>query len=496
MSRIPKVTNIIYMDGNKPLKGFTLPGNVKITPLSEVESIGSSPIQNFNKSEPKPHDIAVIMYTSGSTGVPKGVLISHYNILCAVAGLSERIFHLGEEDVYIAYLPLAHILELTCEISLIAYGASLGFGSPLTLTDKSPKIKSGSKGDLAALRPTLMAGVPLVLDRLFKLVWENVNGGGFAKRVLFKFLLSYKRRHYSSGSKTPLCDALIFKKLNSILGGRLRMIASGGAPLSAETQNFITLAFCFPLGQGYGLTETCGAASLCELSRDLSAGHVGPALRSCELRLRDWTEGGYTVLDKPFPRGEVLVGGGNVALGYFKNEEKTAEDFITLNGIRYFCTGDIGEIDGHGRLRIIDRKKDLVKLQAGEYISLGKVETLLKLSPVIDNICVYADSYKDFAVALIVPNHKALENLGQKLNKTFNNYTDLINDDDVLKSVRDEIGKQAKSSKLLRTETPQRITLVKEVWLPETGLVTAAMKLKRREIEKFYSADLERMYNE
>lgn len=351
---------------------------------------------------------------------------------------------------------------------MIAYGASLGFGSPLTLTDKSPKIKAGSKGDLAALRPTLMAGVPLVLDRLFKLVWENVNAGGFAKRVLFKFLLSYKRRHYNGGSKTPLCDALIFKKLNAILGGRLRMIASGGAPLSAETQNFITLAFCFPLGQGYGLTETCGAASLCELSRDLTSGHVGPALRSCELRLRDWSEGGYTVYDKPYPRGEILVGGGNVAMGYFKNDAKTAEDFLTLNGIRYFCTGDIGEIDDCGRLKIIDRKKDLVKLQAGEYISLGKVETLLKLSPLIDNICVYADSYKDFAgnylddssihkslirlffiliVALIVPNHKALENLGKKLNKLFDNYTDLIGDDDVKKGVKDEMVKQAKACK-------------------------------------------------
>lgn len=146
---------------------------------------------------------------------------------------------------------------------------------------------------------------------------------------------------------------LIFNRIRKLLGGHLGCVLSGGAPLNAETQRFINICFCCPVVQGYGLTETCGGATLAD-EHDLSTGAVGPPLRCCEIKLREWAEAGYSPHNEK-PQGEVLIHGDNVALGYFKNEEKTAEDFIKIGGKRYFATGDIGEFRSDGSLKIIGK---------------------------------------------------------------------------------------------------------------------------------------------
>lgn len=199
--------------------------------------------------------------------------------------------------------------------------------------------------------------------------------------------------------------------------------------MNAETQRFINICFCCPVVQGYGLTETCGGATLADES-DLSTGAVGPPLRCCEIKLREWKEAGYSPYNVGAAQGEVLIGGDNVALGYFKNEEKTKEDFIMIGGKRYFATGDIGEFRSDGSLKIFgtfglilsycgcvfsDRKKDLIKLAHGEYMSLSKVETQLLTNSNVDNICVYGDSAHEYLIALIVPNKKNLEKLAQEV---------------------------------------------------------------------------------
>lgn len=168
------------------------------------------------------------------------------------------------------------------------------------------------------------------------------------------------------------------------MGGHLKGVLSGGAPLNAETQRFMNICMCCPVIQGYGLTESCGAACVAEIT-DLSTGAVGPPVRCAEICLREWTESGYTPFNDP-PQGEILISGPNISAGYWKQPEKTAEDFIMykvrcllalfyeyFKGKRYFCTGDIGEMRDDGSIRIIDRKKDLVKLSHGEYISLARV---------------------------------------------------------------------------------------------------------------------------
>ncbi|NXA82298.1 ACSL4 ligase, partial [Thryothorus ludovicianus] len=493
---LPQVSclkHIIYVD-KKTVDKSEYPENVEIHSMQAVEELGAKPENSsILPSRPVPTDLALVMYTSGSTGRPKGVMMMHKNLIAGMTGQCERIPGLGPKDTYIGYLPLAHVLELTAEVSCITYGCRIGYSSPLTLSDQSSKIKKGSKGDCTILKPTLMAAVPEIMDRIYKNVMSKVQEMNYIQRTLFKIGYDYKLEQIKRGYDAPLCNILLFKKVKALLGGNVRMMLSGGAPLSPQTQRFMNICFCCPVGQGYGLTETCGAGTITEVA-DYSTGRVGAPLICCEIKLRDWQEGGYTNKDKPNPRGEIIIGGPNVSMGYFKNEEKTTEEFsVDENGQRWFCTGDIGEFHPDGCLQIIDRKKDLVKLQAGEYVSLGKVEAALKNCPLIDNICAYAKSDQSYVISFVVPNQKKLTTLAEQKGIS-GSWVDICNNPTMEAEILREIKEVANKMKLERFEIPIKVRLSPEPWTPETGLVTDAFKLKRKELKNHYLNDIERMY--
>ncbi|KAE8584337.1 hypothetical protein XENTR_v10020919 [Xenopus tropicalis] len=493
LSQVTGLKHIIYV-GKKNISKAEYPASLEIHNIEAVEELGAKQ-ENLSKptSRPLPSDLAVVMYTSGSTGRPKGVMMIHSNLIAGMAGQCERIPGLGPKDTYIGYLPLAHVLEMTAEISCVTYGCRIGYSSPLTLSDQSSKIKKGSKGDCTVLRPTLMAAVPEIMDRIYKNVMSKVQEMNVFQRTLFKLGYDYKLEQIKKGYDAPLCNMLLFKKVKALLGGNVRMMLCGGAPLSPQTQRFMNICFCCPVGQGYGLTETCGAGTITEVC-DYSTGRVGAPLTCCEMKLRDWQEGGYTNLDKPHPRGEIIIGGQNVSMGYFKNEEKSMEDFyVDANGQRWFCTGDIGEFHPDGCLQIIDRKKDLVKLQAGEYVSLGKVEAALKNCPLIDNICAYANSFQSYVISFVVPNQKKLTSLAEQKGID-GTWEDICNNPEMETEVLREIKEVASSLKLERFEIPIKVRLSPDPWTPETGLVTDAFKLKRKELKNHYITDIERMY--
>lgn len=218
-----------------------------------------------------------------------------------------------------------------------------------------------------------MVTVPLVLDRILKEVNEKLRSRTPVSQPIFRFLMDYKAMWTRRGYHCGIVSRLLCTKVREQLGSNLQYVIVGGAPLSANTQATIKSALDVTLVQGYGATETMGAC-LCMDFDDLSYGCVGIPLEGVRVRLRDWPEGGYFHTDKPNPRGEILIGGDLVAQGYFQLPRQTDESFfVDRNGVRWFVSGDIGELYPNGTVKIIDRRKDLIKLQNGEYISLGKV---------------------------------------------------------------------------------------------------------------------------
>ncbi|CAF2932803.1 unnamed protein product [Rotaria sp. Silwood2] len=304
-----------------------------------------------------------------------GVLIKHENVIAAMTGQKERVFTMVdlENDIYIAYLPLAHILELCCEILIFFMGIKCGYSSPQTLTGQSTAIKRGQKDDLQVLRPHLMTCVPTILDRIHKAVNEKINQSNFVTRQLFYLSYKIKVKRLEIG-----LDKLVFSRFNQlILGGRVKTMLCGGAVLSEDTQRFVQAALCVTLFQGNSLTETCAGGTIAD-HFDITVGRAGYPLVSCEICLVDWDEGHYKNTNKPNPRGEIFIEGKVVANGYFGNtSKKENENFKEINRTRYFCTSDIGEFFPDETLQIIglvknfisiiinynnlDRKKDLVK---------------------------------------------------------------------------------------------------------------------------------------
>jgi long-chain acyl-CoA synthetase len=502
LKETPNIKQIIYFDN--PIKRTDTSGfrsDVRIINFWEVVMFGKKAMNNNSAHAdvepvlPGPDSPCIIMYTSGSTGTPKGVVVTHKNIVSCV---SSYLTHLNkmdftEDDRYIGYLPLAHILELIAENMMVVFGVAIGYSSPNTLTDKSTMIKKGGKGDTTVLNPTFMACVPLILDRIYKGIHENVRKKGEFSEKLFDFCVRYKMAAAERGEVTPVMDRLIFRAVRNLIGGKVRVILTGGAPLSPESHDYIRTCMGCPVLQGYGLTETCACSTVMTLE-DHSTGRVGPPVTGINIRLENWEEGNYRVTDKPRPRGEILIGGGNITSGYYKMPEKTEEDYFTdKSGRRWFKSGDIGQMEPDGTLKIIDRKKDLVKLQFGEYVSLGKVESILKTCSIVENICVYGDSKRSYVVALVCPDRPALTRLAEKLGKS-GSIEELVQDRDVVGAVLRELMTQGKLLKLQKFEIPGAVYLSLDQWSPDSGLVTAAFKLKRKPLQQFYQAEIDRMY--
>mmetsp|Transcript_16179 Transcript_16179/g.21262 ORF Transcript_16179/g.21262 Transcript_16179/m.21262 type:complete len:719 (-) Transcript_16179:183-2339(-) len=495
LKHCPKVKHVIFTSDKRPedcslhksdeeVAAMITAAGVECHSFDQICSLGKAS-SDIPKAVVQPEDLAVIMYTSGSTGNPKGVMISHQNLSSACRGLQDNIPDAGPGDYYLAYLPLAHILELTAETCLLGAGAAVGYGSTKTVTDSSVCMDVGkSRGDAPQLRPTLMAAVPIIMDKIRAGVTKKVKEMGGLKAKLFSFAYAQKVKAMSRGHDAPLWNKLVFDKLRTtLLGGRLRFMASGGGPLSKKTQDFMNVVFCCPVGQGYGLTETMGSGTMVWCA-DRTSGRVGAPITCTEIKLIDWEEGGYYADPEccpddnrqSNPRGEVVFGGNNVSLGYFKNPEKTAESYyIDDEGKRWFRTGDIGEMYPDGVLALIDRKKDLVKLSGGEYVSYGKLEPLIRNSEHVDNCMVHADPNENHCVVITT----RVPGADTEVHET---------------TILEDIQRILREAGCVKFEIPKKIHVSDIIWGPDNDLCTAALKLKRHNLRRYYSEHLEVLY--
>ncbi|KAF1880349.1 hypothetical protein Lal_00048986 [Lupinus albus] len=445
----------------------------------------------WNIFPPQPHNICTIMYTSGTSGNPKGVVLTHENIAALVRGLDLFLEQFEDkmtmDDVYLSFLPLAHILDRAIEEYFFRKGASVGYyhGDLNALRD-----------DLMELKPTLFAGVPRVFEKVYegkficiKKAVEDLNP---IRRKVFGMLYNYKlgwmNKGYKQREASPLADLLAFRKVKARLGGRVRLIISGGAALSPEVEEFLRVTSCAFVCQGYGLTETCGPTTLTFPDEMCMLGTVGAIAVYNDVQLEEVPEMGYDPLGTP-PCGEICVRGETVFTGYYKNPELTSE--AIKDG--WFHTGDIGEILPNGVIKIIDRKKNLIKLSQGEYIALEHLENVYGITPIVEDIWVYGNSFKSMLIAVVVPNQD-ITNKWAYSNGHIAPFSKLCSLDQLKKYVLSELKSTAERNKLRGFEHIKGIILDSQEFDMERGLVTATLKKKRNNMLKYYQVEIDELY--
>jgi long-chain acyl-CoA synthetase len=436
---------------------------------------------------PKADDLACIMYTSGSTGTPKGVMIKHRNVVAAVAGVDVIVGkYLGPGDVLITYLPAAHILEFVFENAVLYWGGTMGYGTIRTLSDQSVR---NCAGDIRELKPTVMVGVPQVWETIKKGIINKVEAGGALKSNMFWG--AYAAKGFLLGSGLPgsgILDSIVFNKVKEATGGRLRICMNGGGPIAKETQRFISIAIT-PMISGYGLTETCAMGALMDpLAWNEHA--LGEMPGSVEMKLVDFADAGYFSTNNP-PQGEIWIRGGGVVEGYLDMPEETKENF-TEDG--WFKTGDVGEFNANGEIRIIDRKKNLVKTLAGEYIALEKLESVYRSAPIVANICVYAAPDRQKPVAIIVPAEPQLKKIASQVGVTGDHLEELVHDQKINSAVLKQLQEAGQKGGLAAFEMIEGVVLADEEWTPQNGLTTAAQKLNRKGILQKYEKEVDKAY--
>ncbi|GAA6222628.1 long-chain-fatty-acid--CoA ligase 1-like isoform X2 [Lates japonicus] len=454
---------------------------IHIFSLQEMEAIGKA--NHHQPVPPQPEDMAVICFTSGTTGNPKGAMLTHGNIVSncsAFIKMTEFSCTFSPSDVHISYLPLAHMFERVVQGVMLVHGARIGFfqGDIRRLPD-----------DLNTLKPTVFPVVPRLLNRMYDKIFGQANTS--LKRWLLGFAYRRKEAEMMKGivRRDSIWDRLIFRKVQASLGGCVRLMVTGAAPISPTVLTFLRAAIGCQFYEGYGQTE-CTAGCTMTMPGDWSAGHVGAPLPCNSVKLVDVPEMNYLAVNG---EGEVCVKGTNVFLGYLKDPEKTAE---TIDEDGWVHTGDIGKWLPNGTLKIVDRKKHIFKLAQGEYIAPEKIENVYIRSDAVAQVFVHGDSLQACLVAVVVPDPDFLSGWTKRTLGLEGSYQELCGREEVKAAILEDMLRLGKDGGLKSFEQVKAIYIHTELFSIENGLLTPTMKAKRNELRQHFKPQIEELYAE
>jgi len=468
---LPGLQQIIVFDGDAAA------GRPGVISLAALEGKGRAVVSRHPNWKAEalsagPEDLATLIYTSGTTGDPKGVMLSHHNIWSNVQACLQMI-PIGSGDECLSMLPLSHSYERMVDYTLFQAGVIINYAESFDTV----------AANLQDVKPTVVLSVPRLYEKVYARVLETALSGSVIKRNIF-FWAKRAGEQWATLSlaglpipgglalKKKLADRLVFAKLRARTGGRIRFFVSGAAPLSADIAKFFYSAG-LPVIEGYGLTESSPVLTLNPLDR-IKLGTVGRAIPGVELKIAQ--------------DGEILARGPNIMQGYYKLPEATTE---TIDTDGWLHTGDIGEIDSDGYLKITDRKKELLKTAGGKYIAPQPIELAVKRNKFVANAMLYGDRRK-FPIILIVPNFDNLERWARERSLTYGTHAELIALADVHAKIEREV--MSMLSQLAKFETPKKVVLLEKDFTIESGELTPTLKVKRRIVEQHYKDKIDAAY--
>jgi len=422
-----------------------------------------------------PEDLLTLIYTSGTTGVPKGVMLTHGNILFDAR---ESAIHAGvvtDKETFLSFLPLSHILERT-----VGYYMPIYHGDLLAFADSIEKVPE----NMLEVRPTLMISVPRLFEKIYHRIFETVHDAPIVKRWIFHWALRVSKAwvdlRYVKHQRIPLglsiehsiADSLVFKGIRKLFGGNMKYFVSGGAPLDKGINEFFW-ALGLPVFEGYGLTETSPVVTV-NTQETVRFGSVGTLIADTEVRIEE--------------DGEISLKGPQIMRGYYEDPEATARDLVD----GWFRTGDIGRVED-GYLFITDRKKELIITAGGKNIAPQPIENALKLDKYVSAAFVYGDR-KPYLVALIVPNFERVKEYADEHHITYYDMDDLVMHEPVEKLLEERVADI--NSRLAHYETIKKFVLLPRDFSIEGGELTPTLKLRRKQIIEKYRDRIEWLYED
>jgi len=472
-----------FIDESKKLEKIitmnnSLTDHEHVIAMEEVIKLGAPEIEKGfsirdTAQEVKPDDLLTLIYTSGTTGNPKGVMLTHNNLVSNIQA-GRKAISVSEADVFLSFLPLSHSFE-----RMVGHYTGFSAGSTVYYAESIDTVAD----NMMEVHPTVMTSVPRLYEKMYAKVLDKVSNDPPLRQKIFWWALGVggraakllQRNQQPTGFlafKFGIADKLVFSKLKERVGGKIRYFVSGGAPLSKDIGEFFASAN-IPILEGYGLTETSPVITVNRITL-YKFGTVGAPIEDVEVKIAE--------------DGEIICRGPNVMKGYYNNPEATKE---VLEDDGWFHTGDVGEFDEDGYLKITDRKKNLIVTSGGKNIAPAPLENALTKSKYIEQCLVIGDK-RNFVSALVIPAFDVLEDWAKANNVSTDNHAELVKNDKVIAHYNGVVEESMRD--FARYEKVKKVTLLPEPWSIETGELTPKLSVKRKVVESKFKTEIDAIY--